>query len=473
MNKIFLILTTVALISSTAIAKEVSFSAHTVTVNLAEASAVDVGDLNGDGFQDMVTTALAGKGELSWWENDSAQNYTKHVLMSDFDGARSVKVVDIDKNNTNDIIAAAVRANKIILWKNDGKGNFTEHVVDKIFLGAHTVDVKDVNNDGHLDILCSGTSSDQSQREAAWWENDGNENFTKHTVSSQFVKSCFIEGAFINDDQFMDILVCDEVQGDVIWFENDGNHQFKKQHVVDNNFPYIHTTVARDIDKDGDLDILGTVTMQSKLAWWENEGNGSFSSRKHIAILNGAIWVDTLDIDKDGDYDLVTASMGENYLNWWENDGSCKFTKHNFPGYVYGGFGFAIKDMDGDSDNDIAAVGYSSNRLIWLENTAVLAIKKDTPLKTGFQLKQNYPNPFNPKTVIAYRLPKADDVELTIYNSMGQKIKTLVETRQTAGEYQANWDGRNESGNLVASGIYFFRMETDNFTQSKRMFFLK
>lgn len=78
----------------------------------------------------------------------------------------------------------------------------------------------------------------------------------------------------------------------------------------------------------------------------------------------------------------------------------------------------------------------------------------------AFQLYQNYPNPFNPTTIIKYDLPKPSTVKLEIFNILGERIITLVNSELImAGYRQVVWNGRNESGNQVSSGIYFYRVE--------------
>lgn len=86
-----------------------------------------------------------------------------------------------------------------------------------------------------------------------------------------------------------------------------------------------------------------------------------------------------------------------------------------------------------------------------------------------FGLEQNYPNPFNPNTVIRYQLPSSSQVELTIYNAVGQRIKTLVSEKQAVGSYQIEWDGTDEKGTSVASGVYLYRLQAGEFVQSKKM----
>lgn len=90
-----------------------------------------------------------------------------------------------------------------------------------------------------------------------------------------------------------------------------------------------------------------------------------------------------------------------------------------------------------------------------------------------FSLAQNFPNPFNPSTTIAYDLNKAADVELAVYNILGQKIRTLVTKNLQAGEYSAQWNGRNNEGNLVASGIYFYQLKAGDQIQVRKMLLMR
>ena len=75
-----------------------------------------------------------------------------------------------------------------------------------------------------------------------------------------------------------------------------------------------------------------------------------------------------------------------------------------------------------------------------------------------FSLSQNYPNPFNPATEIKYTLPKTAKVTLAIYNTLGQKVKTLVSQRQDAGQYKTIWDATDDSGRKAASGVYLYQI---------------
>jgi len=90
-----------------------------------------------------------------------------------------------------------------------------------------------------------------------------------------------------------------------------------------------------------------------------------------------------------------------------------------------------------------------------------------------FSLSQNYPNPFNPETEISYALPNGCRVELLVYNLLGQRVRTLVDEYQAAGHKSVHWDGTDEDGNQVASGVYFYRIEAGQFTDARKMILMK
>ncbi|KPL13050.1 MAG: hypothetical protein AMS23_04235 [Bacteroides sp. SM1_62] len=95
-------------------------------------------------------------------------------------------------------------------------------------------------------------------------------------------------------------------------------------------------------------------------------------------------------------------------------------------------------------------------------------------LPTIYRLDQNYPNPFNPTTTISYSVPAKGKVKLEIYNMLGQRIKTLVNSSMPAGNYEATWDAKDDQGRTAASGVYFYRLTASgDITLTKKMLFLK
>ena len=92
----------------------------------------------------------------------------------------------------------------------------------------------------------------------------------------------------------------------------------------------------------------------------------------------------------------------------------------------------------------------------------------------AFSLANNFPNPFNPATTIEYALPQAADVELIVYNAVGQVVRTLVAEYQSAGRYAVAWDATNDSGYRLSSGMYFYHLQAgDAFREVKKMLLLR
>lgn len=126
---------------------------------------------------------------------------------------------------------------------------------------------------------------------------------------------------------------------------------------------------------------------------------------------------------------------------------------------------------------------YNLSTIDWVQSNLPFETPPDLTTPTGiedeiqvpnrFALEQNYPNPFNPSTTIKYELARTADVNITIYNIQGQKIKTIVDAKQNVGKHDVVWDGRNEAYNRVASGVYFVKMKAGDFSKTRKMILLK
>ena len=91
------------------------------------------------------------------------------------------------------------------------------------------------------------------------------------------------------------------------------------------------------------------------------------------------------------------------------------------------------------------------------------------PIPTEFALSQNYPNPFNPETTFEYQLPEECYVSIKVYTLLGQEVRTLIAKSQPAGHWTVKWDGANNSGRKLSSGIYLLRMKAGSYTQIRKM----
>lgn len=137
----------------------------------------------------------------------------------------------------------------------------------------------------------------------------------------------------------------------------------------------------------------------------------------------------------------------------------------------------SIWDVDNDGILEAVFSKYNypsfTNYILESYNTGIAtSISGEAPIMR-FELEQNYPNPFNPTTTIEYNLNTSDNVKLEIFDIKGERIKTLVNGFQTPGNYSVQWDGTNNSGSKLSSGVYFYTIQTGRNVSTKKMILLK
>lgn len=151
---------------------------------------------------------------------------------------------------------------------------------------------------------------------------------------------------------------------------------------------------------------------------------------------------------KNGEFEKITAALIQS------DDGSYAFTDTTAAaGYTYF---YKLEDLD---------IGGQRSQ------SEAIMVTVDIPKE--FMLLQNYPNPFNPMTTIRFQLPKAVPVKVAIFNINGQEVKRLIDDRKDAGYYEIRWTGQNNAGLQVSSGVYYYRIQTDNFTATKKMLLIR
>ena len=122
--------------------------------------------------------------------------------------------------------------------------------------------------------------------------------------------------------------------------------------------------------------------------------------------------------------------------------------------------------------NKESRLNFSSDAML-NESSQSLGAVEIAAVPTTFALELNYPNPFNPSTTMKYQIPNDANVSLDVYNLQGQKIRTLVAKEQKAGYYSVVWDGRNEAGQTVSSGLYLYRVQAGSFVAVHKMMLIK
>ena len=137
-------------------------------------------------------------------------------------------------------------------------------------------------------------------------------------------------------------------------------------------------------------------------------------------------------------------------------------------------FGFSFMYI-----RDVAAgVPVMRNQIVadvvsWMQNDIKSDITEVDEVPTVNSLSQNFPNPFNPTTTIKFGLRAKGHVSIKIYDVAGRLVRTLVNDVREAGHYNVTWNGENNHGNKVASGVYFFKMNTADYEKTNKMVLMR
>jgi len=418
------------------------------------------------------------------------------------------------------------------LYKNSGGGNFV-----RIDTGAISLDLNynsrginwvDINGDGKPDIYICNESGENN----LMYKNNGNGYFTKLTNTATLTKSdswsaCW--GDYDNDGD-LDVFVTNR-GGKNLLFRNEGNFNFTRilNDSIVNDVGEFTCGGWGDFDNDGDLDLFVTQAYTSpniplKNFLYKNmlmeTGAPTFQKISGEDIVNdagysyGFSWADW---NADGSLDLFTArTYNENQNNaaYLNNGNTNKWIEIKLTGNPSNrsGIGAKVRVKAIINGNPVwqmrevtAQSGYCSenldlhfglgnaasidsikvewpsgtneyyhnitpNRIIRIiEGTGIIGIKlNSTEVPERFTLKQNYPNPFNPTTIIGLEIPKEGFVSLKVFDVTGREIKNLVSQNIKPGKYSIDYNVLS-----LPSGVYFYRLDTENFSDTKKMVVLK
>ncbi|MBN4077536.1 T9SS type A sorting domain-containing protein [bacterium AH-315-C20] len=224
-------------------------------------------DLDEDGDIDVIGSSF-GTDTLSWYENDGSENFIENVISTSTDGPNSFTVIDVDGDADYDIVLSSLLDDKVTWYENDGSENFTENVVSVTADGNNWVHATDLDGDGDVDLF----SASFNDKEAVWYENDGSENFTEQLIANN-ASTCILTGDLDNDGD-LDVITTshsfDGTPDKIAWHENDGNEIFT-EHILStatNGAVGLH---IEDLDEDGDLDILVAIDADDQIIWYENK----------------------------------------------------------------------------------------------------------------------------------------------------------------------------------------------------------
>jgi len=193
----------------------------------------------------------------------------------------------------------------------------------------------------------------------------------------------------------------------------------------------------------------------------------------YLIVINKASGLDTDTISDIEATIKIDGFIPRQEAKIWTLTGD-SITSFNAPGHE---FDVCIAESTISQVSDSFAYifpAHSVTAMELIEKGTSIEDQKDISKPSTAYLFQNYPNPFNSKTIISYQLPAKADVSLKIFNILGREVRTLVNKKQSKGSHSVVWDGKNELGEYVGSGIYFYRLEAGNdFSQTKKLLILR
>lgn len=220
-----------------------------------------------------------------------------------------------------------------------------------------------------------------------------------------------------------------------------------------------------DIDADQNNFIIGSSTLPSGVSLNHYNGTG-FSRLGNISNLSGCV-----------------KAAGENlfFLGEWSFLSALSYSDSSFSKISYIAVS-GINDIAVASDstvfcarkeNGISVYKFNVSGFHLISQTSSINNEQGAFVDPIFELTQNHPNPFNPTTTIRYQLPAVCDVDIAIYDLSGCRINQWSYQNQTASTYEIIWNGKDQNGNPVPSGVYIYRMVAENFVESRKMVLLK
>lgn len=302
----------------------------------------------------MIITSLTAEIYLS-----------KHTIETAYYGPWFIAAGDVDNDEDIDFVSAAFSGNRIDWWENNGNQSFTRHLIANGISRPMGVCLADLNGDGFTDLAITSNGD----HFVAWYENNGVEEFTQHIIGN-WNGANFVNVADVNLDGYPDLIAtaCEFGPFYFGWFENDGAGDFT-EHVVLQGWERSNCISAMDLDGDDDIDLLGTASIAGEIRWFENDGYENFSSHLITGDWGRPSSCRGIDLDQDGDMDFVaTSCTGAQQVGWFENDGNQVFTLH----IVFSNFNrphsvFPV-DLDQDGDIDLLATANIDNQIFWFEN---------------------------------------------------------------------------------------------------------
>ena len=343
---------------------QINWTDHDIDPSINGIWDIRIIDIDHDGDLDIVGAAKDAD-DVVWYENDGTQNFTRHIIDGAFESTKYVDVADFDGDGDLDIVATAAGVSNVGLinwYENDGSENFTAHVVTTNFEYVHEVKAADIDGDLDNDFAAVGTWADT----LAWWQNNGSGVFTKFVVDNNFRYPYAVTLIDLDLDSDMDI-IGGAAYEDVTRYMNNGSEVFTAFEITQFDSVFSTSIAVADMDGDNDLDIVTNNLWTDDVLLLVNDG-GVFTTYWVDNYLRGCWDFNVADIDHDGDMDIAGAAWRDSVINWYEQTAPYTFTRHDLTNrFAYARSAIPI-DLDGDGDIDIVGASERKDKIVWWES---------------------------------------------------------------------------------------------------------
>lgn len=403
-------------------------------------------DIDNDGDNDIVVSALELNRQLTWIENtgEGQFNNIHNIIAFPFTmPASHIAIGDIDNDNDTDIVAITADGSgcgEIRAFENtNGLGDFVPFSVDMFTCGVHgSIAVGDINDDNKADWISSHSASDANISKTSWFEKQENGNTIEHVINNEYVHS--IQLIDIDNDADNDLVGI--THGQIFWYENIDNFgNGTIQHTI-SDLNYYTKIVAKDLDNDGDIDII--CAYENVISWFKNDGQENFSSEIIVYTnannSNGRINTLAIDIDNDNDIDIISTDVENNSILWCKNNGQENFSTEiiaNNVTFDYFAFPIFAIDINGDNLIDIISRSSDNRKIAWYENLGTLSVNQNNALEFSI-----YPNPTKDILKINSNINVS---QIEIYNELGVLVLSIL-------------DNNNIDISTLSKGIYFIKV---------------
>ncbi|MFB6306460.1 MAG: FG-GAP repeat domain-containing protein, partial [Flavobacteriales bacterium] len=310
-----------------------------LTSSIDEPTGLDVKDIDGDNDKDIIIASY--RSGVFWLEdtvdNGVSNSYDHHMLNS-YNGVTDVKTAHLNEDNELDIVFVSKKEDLLIRGLNDGNQNFVNDTIDEGFENAENVELVDIDQDDTLDIISTSPTND----EVKWWKFQ-NGDYTPHLISGSLQGAYYADAKDMNGNGLMDIVATSSAGDEIVIYENNGNEQFINKRTILDNIETPLETAFIDASSDPDPDLATFSFYDSTLKVLENTACDSLESK--LYVNNGD---DTMEMCKGDTGILMTANSPYKY-NWILNNSSISNSSYIFA-EDSGEYSVEIKNSYGCSD---------------------------------------------------------------------------------------------------------------------------